>query len=116
MVFDNDQFQIRIEGIRQRFIRSLGNVSCLITKLERRIADKALREDALSELRYHAHKIRGAAPTLGFLELGVQAAKIEDLIDLARSGIMSQNVLEEILTALTQLKIECDVLQVSSQV
>jgi len=80
MMSAEQDFQNKIAGIRDRFRESLPEQQVDLAALFARLQTGDGAAMALSEIRGQAHKIRGVAATLGFLELGEYAASLEDTI------------------------------------
>ena len=60
-------------------------------------ADEATRHAHLAAARYVIHQIAGTAGTLGFVKLGVDARRLENMIDTNLDGEMSNDLLEVVL-------------------
>lgn len=79
MMINND-FSHRLAGIKARFIRNLDDVYEDMGRIEGRLLHADTRDEAVSKLCYHAHKLRGVAPILGLARLGEVASAAEELI------------------------------------
>ncbi len=80
MSLDQD-FKDRIASIKARFTEVLDERTQEFEQLRHRIEYGQDAENALYDLRAGVHKLRGAAPTLGFARIGELAGESEDCIN-----------------------------------
>jgi len=74
------EFQNKVAEVRNHFARSLPKQRAELSDLFLHIQEGREAGEALNGIRGIAHKIRGIAPTLGFVEMGTFAAHLEDTI------------------------------------
>ncbi len=67
-----------LERVRWRFIESLRDGLPRITHLRMRATERDHIKESFLEIAQICHKIAGTAATLGFPELGANAARIDD--------------------------------------
>lgn len=82
----NRDLSIGLERVRVRFLGELIERTRLIDKAYSRMNSEGLAGNAIEEICAVAHKIAGTAGTLGFEQLGMQAAKTEDMIRKRSDG------------------------------
>ena len=83
-----------LEPVRAVFVNGFEDQILAFEMLKLEIA-RSGRTDALQELAIRVHKIAGVAETLGFGEIGVQSAQVENLIN-ELAGTDPQKVLSAI--------------------
>jgi len=76
----SDAFQNKVSVVRNRFAHSLPKQINFLDERFEKILNGTGGVTHLADIRGAAHKIRGVAPTLGFSDLGTQAAVVEDNI------------------------------------
>ncbi|MCF3595921.1 Hpt domain-containing protein [Rhodobacteraceae bacterium LMO-12] len=88
---------VGLSRVRARFVDELKNRYSRLLQLRSQLSNDATSTDALIEIGQISHKIAGTAATLGFPQLGAEAAEIDDFItrnevtaDTLSSGIVPQ--------------------------
>lgn len=79
-MYQNQEFNRRLGGIRERFVLSLGEVDADLRRHMRRADEPQHCLAALSAISAQAHRLRGLAPILGLDALGNLALEIEETI------------------------------------
>ncbi|MFX0547546.1 Hpt domain-containing protein [Roseovarius sp. S1116L3] len=75
-----DPLSSGLERVRQRFLETLRDRFNRVVRLRAKVAEEVDVQDSLCEIGKICHKIAGTAATLGFPDLGSNAAEIDDLI------------------------------------
>lgn len=74
------EFHKRIEPLRRNYAAALTNRAADFARARAALVTGAATVGTLTALRYEAHRMRGVAPTFGFMPLGDFAGRVEDLL------------------------------------
>ncbi|SFT01388.1 Hpt domain-containing protein [Sulfitobacter marinus] len=100
----NANFLAGLEKLREKFLAELSQRNASLKDAFSRLTAEDADENAIEDISWIAHKVSGSAATLGFKELGEQAARTERLI-LGTAGSHSADdaALRAEVTALIRL-------------
>lgn len=87
-----DTFQAGLMRIRQRFLQNLDTHADGIFRLLEALGKPETDRATCSEIQAIAHKLHGTAKTVGFDEIGIKAAKLENCADQALSATGAPDV------------------------
>lgn len=82
-----DQGTDRFAGIRRKFRNTIDNRIVVLETARRDVSNGHRVTDALKNMAEEAHRISGVAQTLGFVQLGAAAARLEaEILVLRKAG------------------------------
>jgi len=101
-----DEFQNRIQEVKQRFVSRLGEQALDFRALQKQLRDSRYSGVALGELRIGVHKIRGVAPTFGLAALGDKADAVEQMINAILAKQAGPDTKQRLDTSIDALLLE----------
>ncbi len=100
----NGEMSVGLARVRARFVDEMTSRLDHLIKLRSQMDDALSFDEASVEIGQIGHKIAGTAATLGFPELGAEAAKADDIVmSYSKSGEPSQNDVRESVDRLVEI-------------
>lgn len=96
------EFHRRLAPLRRTYVASLAMRAECFAKAHARLQAPDCVPDAVADVLYEAHRMRGVAPTFGFPRLGALAEAVECALDPYLQGGAGKQALIEALAALLE--------------